>query len=62
MVVLTLSFCVSSFFVVLFAFVATLASVKSFVGVAVANLSTSATPPLTIEVAFKIGLLLATLI
>ena len=44
MVVLTFSFCVSSFFVVLFASVATLASVKSFVGVAVANLSTSATP------------------
>ena len=60
-VVFILPFWVSTFFVVLLDSVATLTSVKSFVGVLVANLSTSAVPSLTIDFAFKIELLFAAL-
>ena len=60
-VVFILLFWVSTFFVVLLDSVATFASVKSFVGAVVANLSTSAVPSLTIDFAFNIELLFAEL-
>ena len=60
-VIFIFPFWVSTFFVVLLDSVATLASVKSFVGVAVENLSTSAVPSLTIDFAFNIELLFAAL-
>ena len=60
-VVFILPFWVSIFLVVLLDSVATLTSVKSFVGEVVANLSTSVVPSLTIDFAFNIELLFAAL-